>query len=380
MRKLNSKFIQAVAFLSGMIIGVGMFGIPFVFSRAGFWLGVVELAVLTGVVMLFHLMYGEVVLRTATAHRLPGYAGLYGGKGLEILSSVSYLFGIAGAMLAYVLIGGTFLGGLLNASAALGSIIFLAGGIVITFFNVRIEAEANYVLTIIMVALITLLVILALPHINTVNLEGFSLGQFFLPYGVLLFSLSGGIVIPEIVEFLGDEKKKLKKVIVFGSLIPALLYFLFALAVVGTLGSAVSREAIAGLLPVLGERVVQIGNGIGFLATFTSFVMLGFVLEGTLKNDFKVSRYPAWLIASLVPAALFWTMGGADFIFVIGIIGAIAVGIDSTITLFVFLRAKSRCERVPEYSLRLPRFAAILLGLMFVAGAVYELLEIFAGV
>lgn len=379
MQKLNSKFVQAVAFLSGMIIGVGMFGIPFVFSRAGFWLGVFELAILTGVVMLFHLMYGEVVLRTPTLHRLPGYAGLYGGKKLEVLSSASYLFGIAGATLAYVLIGGTFLGGLIGAAPFIGSLIFLGAGIIITFCNIKIEAEANYILTVIMVFLILLLAWFAFPHIQAANLSEFSPANFFLPYGVLLFSLSGGIVIPEIVGFLSGEKKKLKKVIVLGSLIPALLYFLFALAVVGALGTATSREAIAGLLPVLGERVVQIGNGIGFLATFTSFVMLGFVLEGTLKSDFGFSRYPAWLAASLVPAALFLTMGGADFIFVIGIIGAIAVGIDSIITLFVFLRAKSRGERVPEYSLRIPRSAAILLGLMFVAGAGYELWEIFAG-
>ncbi|MDO8600303.1 MAG: aromatic amino acid transport family protein [bacterium] len=380
MRAFNSKFIQAVAFLSGMIIGVGMFGIPFVFSRVGFWAGVVELVVLTGIVMLFHLMYGEVVLRTPVAHRLPGYAGLYGGKKLEILSSASYLFGISGAMLAYVLIGGTFLGGLAGISVFTGSIFFLVGGIVITFFNLRIEAEANYILTIVMAILIFVLVGLTLPHVEPANLAGFSPAYLFLPYGVLLFSLSGGIVIPEIVEFLGDEKKKLKKVIIIGSLIPMAVYFLFAFGVVGTLGGATSGEAIAGLLPVLGERVVQIGNGIGLLATFTSFVMLGFVLEGTLKSDFGFSRYPAWLIASLVPVVLFWTMGGADFIRVIGVVGAVAIGIDSTIALFVFLRAKAKGERAPEYSLRLPRFAAILLGLMFVAGAAYELWGIFAGV
>lgn len=362
-----------------MIIGVGMFGIPFVFSRAGFWLGVLELAVLTAVVMLFHLMYGEVVLRTPTLHRLPGYAGLYGGKKLEILASASYVFGIAGAMLAYVLIGGTFLAGLIGAAPFIGSLIFLGAGIIITFFNIKIEAEANYILTVIMILLILLLAGFAFPHVKAANLSGFSPAYFFLPYGVLLFSLSGGIVIPEIVEFLGEGKKKLKKIIVLGSLIPALIYFLFALAVVGALGSATSKEAIAGLLPVLGERVVQIGNGIGLLATFTSFVMLGFVLEGTLKSDFGFSRYPAWLTASFVPAALFLAMGGADFIQVIGIVGAIAVGIDSVITLFAFLRARVKGERAPEYALYIPRSAAILLGLMFVAGAGYELWEIFIG-
>ena len=39
-------FFEAVLMLAGMIIGVGMFAIPFSFAAAGFWLGAAELAVL----------------------------------------------------------------------------------------------------------------------------------------------------------------------------------------------------------------------------------------------------------------------------------------------------------------------------------------------
>ena len=72
-----SKEIQAVLMLSGMIIGVGMFAIPFSFSTAGFWLGTLELCVLALAILAVHLCYAEVVLHTNERHRLPGYVRRY---------------------------------------------------------------------------------------------------------------------------------------------------------------------------------------------------------------------------------------------------------------------------------------------------------------
>ena len=64
------KFLEAVLILSGMIIGVGMFGIPFSFVSVGFWLGALELLVIAGAMTWLHLLYGEVVLKTPQPHSM----------------------------------------------------------------------------------------------------------------------------------------------------------------------------------------------------------------------------------------------------------------------------------------------------------------------
>ena len=74
-----NKTIEAVLILTGMIIGVGMFGIPFSFSVSGFWLGAAELVVLAAIVTVIHRLYGEIVLATPTLHRVPGYVREYLG-------------------------------------------------------------------------------------------------------------------------------------------------------------------------------------------------------------------------------------------------------------------------------------------------------------
>ena len=65
--------------LVGMIIGVGIFGVPYVLSRAGLVPGIFYFIVLGAAIILVHLFYGEAVLRTNGRHRLVGYAEKYLG-------------------------------------------------------------------------------------------------------------------------------------------------------------------------------------------------------------------------------------------------------------------------------------------------------------
>ena len=103
------RFLEGVFVLSGMIIGVGMFAIPFSFAAAGFWLGAAELVVLTCIVVILHLLYGEIVLATPEFHRMPGYVRVYLGRRAETVSWASTIFGITGTLLAYLIAGSLFL-------------------------------------------------------------------------------------------------------------------------------------------------------------------------------------------------------------------------------------------------------------------------------
>ena len=61
---LKRKFFATAFTLSGAVIGAGILGLPYVFSRSGFFIGVFWL-ILLGFLMLFvNLCLGEVSLRT----------------------------------------------------------------------------------------------------------------------------------------------------------------------------------------------------------------------------------------------------------------------------------------------------------------------------
>ncbi len=371
------KFIEAVLILSGMIIGVGMFGIPFSFVASGFWLGALELIILTGVILLLHLFYGEIVLKTSEYHRMPGYVRVYLGRWPAMLSWGSALFGILGTLLAYILVGSIFLDGIFQnfwpGSSEIFWALFMAGaGAVIIFFPLRKAATVNGVLTALLIVFILFLIIALFPKVSFANLGGANFREVFTPYGVLLFALSGGVVIPDLISFLGKDRARARAAITLGTIIPALLYFFFALTIAGVLGNQVSEEAIRGLLPVMGKNVVIFGNIIGFLAVFTSFVVLLSSFRALLHLDLGMPKFISWAAASFSPPALYF-LGFHSFIAVIGVVGAIAVGIDSLLIIASYhaLRARAGVSFV-----WFSYFWKALIYALIIAGVVFEIYKI----
>jgi len=336
------KLLEAILILSGMIIGVGMFGIPYAFSRAGFWLGTAELIILTGVVLTAHILYGEIVLRTPAYHRLPGYVRIYLGKRAALVSWISAIAGIIGTLLAYIILGAFFLhtiwGGIAESFFAFLVVLF---GALITYFPLRREAAINGALTALLVLFIIAISIFLLPEINKENILGFNLNEIFLPYGIIFFALAGGVVVPDLTAFLGRKRESVRLAIIIGTILPAVLYFIFALVMVGTLGLMVSEDAITSLLSLAGEPIVKFGALIGLLAAFTSYITLHMSFQALLRLDLKINKFTAWFTALSVPLFLYF-IGFRNFIMVISIIGALGVGIDTALILASYHNLRSK--------------------------------------
>ena len=273
--------------LSGMIIGVGMFAIPYSFASAGFWLGATELVILAGVVTLLHLLYLWLVMATPASHRLPGYITLYLGSRAGAVAWFSALFGISGTLLAYVLLGSQFLSSILspilgNGGATSFAIVIVGVGSLITLYPLKKGALINGILTAVLVVFIVTLAAALMPHVETANLEGFDPSRAFVPYGVLLFALSGAVVIPDVIAIINRDRRKAARVIILGTLVPALIYGLFAVAIVGVFGRAVAPDTISGL-GRFGGGIVVLGGIIGFLAVFTSYLALNSSFQELLR-------------------------------------------------------------------------------------------------
>lgn len=327
------KTIKASLILAGMIIGVGMFGIPFSFASSGFWLGALELVFLSAVVTSLHLLYGEIVLKTDGFHRLPGYIKIVVGKKSSALAWFSAVFGISGSLLAYLLVGSIFLSNIISGfgvkSERLIWIVFLSAAVAaITYFPLKKESFINAILTIFLIIFAFFLTFFLLPKVDLVNLKGFNARNIFMPYGVLLFALSGGIVIPDIITITGREKRRARSAIIIGTLLPAILYLFFAAAVIGISGGNVSEETLAGLKSVAGGKIFILGSIVGFLAVITSFIAAGKNFQEMLRLDVKMPRLAAWFIVSLLPISLY-AAGLQNFISVISAVGAIGIGVDS---------------------------------------------------
>jgi tyrosine-specific transport protein len=371
-----NKFWYAVAVLVGSTVGVGIYGMPFAFQKAGFGVGLLFLLGVAGLVLLSNLLYGEVVLRTHERHQFVGYVKKYLNPWAQKFNLFLFWVAVYGALVGIIIISGDFLTNILspyfNLSPFAFSTIFLVAASILVLRGLKTVSKFDFFM---MVLLGCIVLLIALLGTKRVDLANYALGVkdfWFLPFGVILFAMNSMPGIPLVREALIGSENKLKKALVAGTIIPAILYLVFTVFVVGVSGDFTSPDAISGLLGFLGPKIVLVGSLFGFLTSSTIFLNLATSLKESLRQDFHFKHWWAWLLAILPPYLLFLS-GIRNFIDIIGLVGGVAISLEAILLVFVYISAKRNGDRIPEYSIRLPRPVLYLMMLIFAAGAAYTL-------
>jgi tyrosine-specific transport protein len=319
------KLLLGTFVLMSTIIGVGMFGIPYAGAQSGFLITGALLIVLTAIMIAIHLFYADIISVTKEKRRLPGYAEKYLGKNAKFVVGLFVIVGFYGSLLVYTIVGGNFLNtmlsGYINLPAIVFNLIFFIIGSVAVYFGLKLISGIDFLMGLFLVVIIAMFLIFGYNNINIDNLKTINLKNILIPYGAILYSLAGIAIIPELSGSFKKERKQYKKVIIWGTIIPGLMYLIFTGIVIGLTGSRTSEEAIGGLVGVLGKGVVFWGSVFGFFATITSFFALGLSLKQTYIFDFKIKKGSAWLLTCIVPFLLF-IAGIHSFVTVITVLGA----------------------------------------------------------
>ncbi len=373
-------FLFATALLMSTIVGVGMFGLPYAGAQSGFLIAGIFLIILTVIITILHLFYGEIVSRTKERHRLVGYAEHYLGKTWKNLVTISVVVGFYGSLLVYIIVGGSFLysifSSILNLPPIFFNLLFFIIGSTAVYLGVRFISGLDLFMGFFLIFIVFLFLFLGFSQIDFNNLKSYNLKNIFIPYGVTLYSLAGMSIIPEIREiFRGGNKNLYKKSIIFGTVIPGILYLVFMVTVIGLTGSNTSSEAIDGLIGMLGKKVILIGAIFGFLATITSFFSLGLTLKETFCYDFKINKKIAWILACFVPLVLFLS-GGYNFITVIIVLGSLMGGIEGTAIVLIYKQAKKFGNQEPDYNLGQMNIVRYVMIIVFVLGFVYTVFRL----
>jgi len=376
------KIIYPVAIISGTIIGVGLFSLPYIASKTGYLVMLGYFLVLGAIAIVIHIIFGELSLATPDFKRLPGFAKVHLGEWAKKITMFSTVFGISGAILAYLIVGGEFLNSLLSpifgGSASFYSYLYFSLGAALIFFGIKAIAKIE-LWSLILFFLILFAIFLRGNHLISANnfiafplnfKTGFKLSDLFLPYGPILFSLWGAALIPEAEEMLREDKKLLKKVIIIATIIPIIISLFFIYLIWGITGPLTTESALTGLKAYLSNGIVSMALFLGFLVTFTSFVALGLTLKKILWYDFKMKKNLAWFLTCFIPLGLF-IMGFKSFIYVIGLVGAVAIGIDGSLILLMYRNLMLKKGEIKKSLLVFP------LIFVFVFGIIYELIYFF---
>jgi amino acid permease len=348
--------------------------LPYAFFKSGFFIGFLELVILTGVVLLIQLIVGEVALRTKGRKRLISYAEEYLGIRWKNAVTISVLLSGIGTLLVYIILGGRFLSVFIDTNPFWGSIVFFALWFFMVLFKPRSFGKAEFFIGSFVLLIIVLITLFNFGYINLDNFkfEEMNVANVLLPYGIILFAITGYSVIPEMEDILGKERRKLRSAVIWGTLIPIIIYLIFIFTIVGISGSLTSQDAISGLARALNSKtILWVGSLLGFLAIIEAALSHGVYIKETIWYDLKANKWTAWVLTGLAPLVLF-LLGARNFVTIIGLVGALFFGFHAVVILLIHKKAKTSPEK-SAYEICLPAFAYYLIGLLVIFGALLEI-------
>lgn len=371
------KWYYASATIMGAVIGAGVLGIPFVFAKAGVLFGIINLIVVASLLLFVNLSMGEVMLRTKGIHQLSGYAEKYLGRRGKLIMSLALVFSLYGALIAYLIGLGKVTSALLGGQPFFYTTILFVVYSVFIYYGIKAVSRSEFVFSVIkiMAFFALLLSIIAFFRIENIQTTVFSVKNFFLPYGVVLFALLGFPALAEAREVLVGEEKDLRKAIIVAMFIPAIIYLFFGIFFVGALGSNISEVAVHTLAYLGGIQFI-LGIAFAFLSLTTAYLSLGLALQEAYEYDYNIKHNVAFLLTVSVPYALI-LLGVKSFVKTLSLVGAIGGGVMGILIMMMFVKAKKSGERKPEYHLKKKKFIGWLIMLLFIAGIIYEIIFFF---
>lgn len=372
---MGNTFFQAIAFLIGTVIGAGILGIPYVVQKSGIYLGLAYIIVLGIFSLIINLYVGEVSLRTKGTHELTGYAEKFLGKWGKHALLISLLIEIYGALSAYLLGVSQSFSATLGFSPEFWMVVyFLLMGIIL-FRGINVVKGYEVIFNLAKLILIFAIIIVSFAFFNTGNLAVPVAPNFVLPFGVILFSFIGLTAIPELKHILANDRKRVKNAIIVGSIIPIIVYALFALAVVSVTGDNTSEVGTIALGAKIGFAVILLGNAFAIFSMTTAFLAVALSLIWIFHYDYSINKNISFFAAMLIPLVIALS-GFAGFIRILSLTGAIAGGITMILCLVMFHKAKESYERKPEYELPANIYLSSFLAFVLIMGIIATLFAV----
>lgn len=384
MSREQKRYYLSIATLVGTVVGVGIFGVPYAIRQVGVAVTLVYFLVLGGIQLLQGLFYAEAAIAYPEKSRLVGLVGYFIGPKARRVATASSVMGFWGAMVAYIIVGGTFLSVLFQpvfgGTEFHYQLIWAALGALIVFVGLDFVAKFDLISISALVLAGLAIFAVSFPHIRLDNFVLFTGKDFFLPYGVILFSLSGISAIPEMEDIMEGRHRHFRRSIVAGSLIATLITAAFGFVVYGVTGGATTPDAVIGLRNIVGGSVMLIGAVFGFLAVSTSYLTAGINLRETFEYDYKFHKWSAWFLATAVPVFVF-LFGATSFIGIIGFTGAVFGGITAVLVAWMYKRITERRDMrgADEKPLGVPMVFVYLSITVLVLGAGYEVFSTVMG-
>lgn len=306
---MNTKQIGGILMITGNAIGGGMLALPLATAQSGFINSSLFLIACWAIMLTGGLLILEVNLWFPANSHLVSMARATLGRTGEIVTWLCYLLLLYSLLAAYIAGGADFLQGLfqkanLHFSLESMAILFVLSFGIIVYKGIRSVDSFNRALMGGKLFIFILLITLIFPFLSSKQL---SQGQFhYLPNSLTIMITSFGFaaIIPSLRSYFHSDIQQLRRVIIFGSLIPLICYILWNAAIMGIIpfggdsGLVYIAQAkqptseLTNVLSTLLDKQLITGLAWGFtsICLATSFLGVGLSLADFLKDGVTLNK------------------------------------------------------------------------------------------
>lgn len=284
---INSKFVGGILLIVGTSIGGGMLALPLSTAEVGFFNSIFYLVLCWLVMTIGALLILEVNLRLPIGSSMISMAKFTLGLPGQIIAWITYLLLFYTLLAAYISGGSDVLNSLLlqinvDLPSSITSFFFTLIFGLIVYGGIRSVDYVNRGLMFGKLGIYLLLILLISPYVKPATLNIGSPKAITGSLMVLVTSFGFASIVPSLREYFHDDIKSLRKVILFGSLIPLVCYILWDAVIMGVvnrdgadglLSLALTDHATTGLTHAL-SMAVESHWITGFFSFFTSICMV----------------------------------------------------------------------------------------------------------
>lgn len=259
--------LGAISIVAGTSIGAGMLGLPMTLGNLGFATGAAALIFMWGVASYSALMLLEINLEFGQGVNFHYMTRKILGRTGQLIGTGSLFFLLYCLLVAYLSGLGGLVAGAIGIDARTGTVIFTLISLAVLFAGTHFVVQANKFLFIVMLG--TMLASFAAlgGHLDVSHLAD---GRptpvsLFVTLPVLITSFGYHVCIPSIVNYIGEDKKGLIKILLIGGALPSFCYLTWLLLALGS----TTPEQLASMTNV-DVLVDSISGGIGWVKTIVS--------------------------------------------------------------------------------------------------------------
>ena len=295
---------EAACIITGYGIGAGVLSMPYMAARNGLILSTLILILSLLASYVLHLMIAEIALKEGNGGQIISCLNrfLFRGKTKQVLTVIFFVLMaviLVTNLAAYISGAEEIIVGLLPIPSIAAKLLFYVVAASVVLFGLKAVGVSEKIAVTVIFALIAALAAASLLNVrNPLSLSAGSLNDALAYYGLAMFAMSAFFSVPQAVEGLDGDTKKIRKAVFLGLLNNFIL--IIVISVCSLLSSTeITELAMVGWSAGIGLWAQVIGGLFTVLAMLTTYWSLSLALGGIVDDMLHTGTKISWLLATL---------------------------------------------------------------------------------